>query len=175
MPDTKQIKEGLDKKLKKVRETPENFALYVSLHDFVHYIESIPSFAPFFDDSRKGRAKELPIKYSFLKQVYQGIEDIDVKTTDDLGHDRFVAIRELTLIRANNLSENNSFWKKRELFRKLVNEVHTTLHAYLAGAEAKKQKLTDEQNARNVRHRGRFVSSLRNSESARNIRDLSCP
>jgi len=138
MKDAKQIQSMLDKKLKKVRETPENFSLFVSLHDFVGYIESTPSFATFFDNAKRGRAKELPVKYSVLKQVYQGIEDIDIKTTDDLGHDRFVAIRELGLIRANNLSENNSFWKKRELFRKLTNEIHQTLRSYLVEAEGKK-------------------------------------
>jgi hypothetical protein len=138
MKDAKQTQAMLDKKLKKVRETPESFALFVSLHDFVGYIESIPSFALFFDSTKKGRAKEMPIKYSFLKQVYQGIEDIDIKTTDDLGHDRFVAIRELGLIRAGNLSENNSFWKKRELFRKLTNEIHATLRSHLSGTGAEK-------------------------------------
>jgi hypothetical protein len=136
MKDAKQIQSTLDKKIKKVRETPENFAFFVSLHDFVEYIESIPSFATFFAGAKKGsRAKEIPLKYSILKQVYQGIEDIDIRTTDDLGHDRFVAIRELGLIRNNTFSENNSFWKKRELFRKLTGEIHQTLRSYLLEAE----------------------------------------
>lgn len=73
----------------------------------------------------------MPVKYPLLKQVYQGIEDLDVTTNADLGHDRYVAIRELGLIRKNDLSENNSFWKRRESFRKVIEEVYRILNASL--------------------------------------------
>ncbi len=126
------IKSVLDKKLKSVRETPAGFTFFVSLHDFVQYIESTPSFSVFFSGTKRGsRAAQIPPKYEVLKQVYQGIEDIDIRTTDDLGHDRYVAIRELGLIRGKDLSENNSFWKRRELLRKVAGEIHQTLQDYL--------------------------------------------
>jgi hypothetical protein len=135
MPGTidKKTKSALDRKLKEIRETPASFTFFISLHDFVEYIESTPSFAVFFNGTKKGsRAKEISLRYAILKQVYQGIEDLDVQTTADLGHDRNVAIRDLTLIRANNVSENNSFWKRRELLRKIAAETHATLDSYLA-------------------------------------------
>jgi len=130
---TEKIKSGLDQKFKKVRETPAGFTFFISLHHFVQYIESTPSFAIFFDSAHKGnRAAEISPKYSVLRQIYQGIEDIDIRTTDDLGHDRYVAIRELSLIRKDDLSENNTFWKRRESLRKLAGDIHKTLHAYLS-------------------------------------------
>lgn len=127
------IQSVLDRKHRSVRETPAGFPFFVSLHDFVKYIESTPSFAVFFSGVKRGsRASEIPPKYEVLKQVYQGIEDIDIRTADDLGHDRYVAIRELSLIRGKDLSENNSFWKRRELLRKVAGEIHGTLQGYLS-------------------------------------------
>src|SRR4051812_27489302 len=119
------VKLALDQKYSKVSETPAGYKFFVVLHDFVKYLESTPSFETFFAAAKKGgaktsRAAEISPKYSVLKQIYQGIEDIDLRTTDDLGHDRYVAIRELGLIRKNDLSENNSFWKRREALRKLA-------------------------------------------------------
>ena len=131
---TGKIKSNLDRKIKKVRETPASFTFFVSLHDFVEYIESTPSFAVFFSKAKKGsRAKELSARYAVMKQIYQGIEDIDVRTADDLGHDRFVAIRDLSSIRNKNFSDSNAFWKQREILRKLAGEIHETLCGYLAG------------------------------------------
>jgi hypothetical protein len=136
---SKQIQLTLAKKGKKVRETPDGFKFYTSLHDFIEYIEATPSFAVFFQGRKKGsRARYLAPKYFVLKQVYQGIEDIDLRTTDDLGHDRYVAIRELGLIRSKDISENNSFWKRREQLRKVAGEVHKTLDDYLSGTDGKK-------------------------------------
>jgi hypothetical protein len=138
MAPAKKIQSVLDQKLKKVRETPASFPFFVSLHDFVQYIESTPSFAVFFSGAKRGsRAAELSPKYFVMKQVYQGIEDIDVQTTNDLGHDRYVAIRELSSIRNKDLSENNSFWKRRELLRKVAGETHQMLRNYLSGSEVK--------------------------------------
>lgn len=133
MGSSKRIQSVLDRKLKEVRETPPGFTFFVSLHDFVKYIESTPSFSVFFSGAKRGsRASELSPKYFVMKQVYQGIEDIDATTTNDLGHDRYVAIRELSSIRKNDLSENNSFWKRRELLRKVASETHRTLYSYLS-------------------------------------------
>lgn len=138
MASAKKIQSVLNRKLKEVRETPASFVFFVSLHDFVQYIESTPSFAVFFNGAKKGsRASEISPKYSVLKRIYQGIEDIDVRTTNDLGHDRYMAIRELSSIRKNDVSENNSFWKRRELLRKLVGEIHATLHSHLSELDAK--------------------------------------
>lgn len=138
MTAAEKVKSVLDRKLKEVRETPASFPFFVSLHDFVQYIESTPSFAVFFSGVKRGsRASELSPKYFVMKQVYQGIEDIDVRTTDDLGHDRYVAIRELNLIRKKDVSENNSFWKRRELLRKVAGETHRTLQSYLSEPEVK--------------------------------------
>jgi hypothetical protein len=136
MTSTEKIKTVLDKRLKEVRETPASFPFFVSLHDFVQYIESTPSFAPFFSAAKRGsRAAELSPKYFVMRQVYQGVEDIDIRTTKDLGHDRYVAIRELSLIRNKDFSENNSFWKRRELLRKVAGDTHKTLYGYLSESE----------------------------------------
>ena len=128
----------LDKKLKKVCDTPASFAFFVSLHDFVEYIEATPAFAVFFSSAKRNRAAEISSKYSILRQIYQGIEDIGVRTKDDLGHDRRVAIRDLNLIREENVSENNSFWKHREFLRKLAGDIHKTLHGSLSESGGKK-------------------------------------
>lgn len=139
MGTAKKIQSVLDQKLKKVREAPEGFIFFVSLHNFVEYIESMPSFAVFFDGRKKGtRAAEIPARYAILKQIYQGIEDIDLRTTEDLGHDRYAAVRELSMIRGKDVSESNSLWKKREFLRKLTGEIHKTLQVHLSELESKK-------------------------------------
>ena len=127
-----QIKSALNRKFEKVREVPANFDFYVSIHDFIEFIESTPSFRIFLGGEKAKRAAELPKKYFSLREIYQGIEDLDRKTTEDLGHSRYVAIRELGLIRSNDFSENNSFWKRRELFRKIIGETYRTLDAHLS-------------------------------------------
>jgi hypothetical protein len=138
MTATEKVKSTLDQKLKKVRETPAGFPFFVSLHDFVEYIESTPSFAVFFKGTKRGsRASEISVKYALMKQIYQGIEDIDIRTKEDLGHDRYVAIRELRLIRDEEVSENNAFWKHREFLRKMAGDIHKTLQDYLAESEVK--------------------------------------
>jgi hypothetical protein len=137
---SKQIQLALAKKGKKVRETPDGFKFYISLHDFIEYVEMTSIFEVFFQGKKKGsRARDLAPKYFVLKQVYQGIEDLDLRTTDDLGHDRYVAIRELGLIKGKILSENNSFWKRREQLRKVAGEVHKTFDDYLSGVDGKKK------------------------------------
>lgn len=138
MAPAQKIQSVLDKKLKKVSETPDSFAFFVSLHDFVQYIEATPAFAAFFSSAKRSRAAEISSKYSMLRQIYQGVEDIDVNTKNDLGHDRCVAIRDLKLIRDKDVSENNSFWKHREFLRRLTGDIHKTLHGSLSGSGGKK-------------------------------------
>ncbi len=124
------IQSALDRKFEKIKNASADFRLFVLIHDFIKYIEATPAFNVFLKE-KSARAKEIPVKYPALRQIYQGIEDIDLSTNVDLGHDRYVAIRELSLIRKNELSENNSFWKRREAFKKITGEVHRILSAYL--------------------------------------------
>jgi len=62
-----------------------------------------------------------------LKQIYQGLEDANSKSDVDLGHARYMALIELNRIRSKDVSGSNSFWKKRELFRKLTGEIYERL------------------------------------------------
>ena len=126
----------LDRKFEEVRGAPAGFAFFVSLHDFVAYIESEPKFSVFFRGAKRSRARELSAKYVLMKQVYQGIEDIAIRTERDLGHDRFVTIRDLGLIRDDRAEENNNLWRQREVLRKLADAVHKTLRAHLSAVEA---------------------------------------
>ncbi len=138
MEQVSKVKSTLDRKSKEINETPESFAFFVLLHDFVKYVESTSLLDVFFGKVKKGsRASEISPKYLILKQVYQGIEDLDLHSKDDLGHDRYVAIRELSLIRDKNFSGTNSFWKRREILRKLTGEINLTLQTYLAELDAK--------------------------------------
>jgi len=138
MAPAEKVKLGLEKRLKEVHDTPAGFGFFVSLHDFVEYIESAPSFAPFFSGKKKGsQASKLSLRYSVMKQVYQGIEDIGGHGAKDLGHDRYVAIHELTSIKNKDVSENNSFWKRRELLRKVAGETYETLQSYLSKPKRK--------------------------------------
>ncbi|MBI5220268.1 MAG: hypothetical protein HY978_00320 [Candidatus Liptonbacteria bacterium] len=138
MKSAAKTKAALDQKLKKISETPASFNFYVCLHDFVEHIESTRSFDVFFSPTKGRRAAEIPKKYAVLKQIHQGIKDVKSPTSSDVGHDRYVAIRELSLIRKQDLSENNSFWRNRESFRKLASDIHRTLSAYLSESGRKK-------------------------------------
>ncbi len=129
----------LNNRFKEVNDTPAGFAFFVSLHDFVGYIESAPSFADFFAGAEKGgRTEEFLPKYSVMKQVYQGIEDINAPQDGDIGHDRYTAVRELNAIKKNDVSDSNGLWKRRETLRKLAGDVHAKLSAHLSGPEAEK-------------------------------------
>ncbi len=138
MTEIESVKLALDRKMRHVRETPASLSFFVALHDFVKYIESAPSLTVFFSGSKKAsRAKEMGSRYLVMRRVYQGIEDLDVRSKTDLGHDRYVTINELNLIRNNEFSDNNSLWKHRELLRRAAGEIHKTLQDYLSGIEAK--------------------------------------
>ncbi|MBI5733250.1 hypothetical protein HY967_04885 [Candidatus Jorgensenbacteria bacterium] len=125
---TRKVKSDLDKKFQKVLKTPEGFDFFVAIHAFIKYIESNPLLSDSLSsDLKPNRELNIPGKYSYLKQIYQGLEDADRKSRGDLGHARYMVIREMDRIRSKDFSESNSFWKKRELFRKLAGEIYQTL------------------------------------------------
>ncbi len=125
-------KPKLEQKLHKMLKTPASFAFFVSIHDFVEVIET---------DSALSRKLSRDLKYGHLKQIHRGIKDISVRGKasngqEDLGHERYMVINDLNRIQKKETSDSNSFWKKRELFRKLALEIYDRLHPQ--PAEAKK-------------------------------------
>jgi hypothetical protein len=124
----KKTKLDLDKKFQKVAQAPEGFGLFEAIHDFIEYIELNPAFANGLTYRTKvSRELNIPTKYGYLRQIYQGLEDADVKTNKDLGHARYTNVRDLNRIHNQEFSENNFFWRKRALFRKLAGEVYERL------------------------------------------------
>ena len=124
----KKVKSDLDKKFQKVLKTPASFDFFTAIHDFIEYIELNPSLSSKLSSRVKfNRELNIPNKYGYLKQIYQGLEDADIKSSADLGHTRYMVIQELNRIRNKDVSESNSFWKKRELFRKLTGEIYEIL------------------------------------------------
>jgi hypothetical protein len=123
------VKIDLDEKFQKVLKTPASFAFFVAIHDFIEHIElNSPLSASLSSSIKPNRELKIPSKYSCLKHIYQGLEDADIKSNIDLGHTRYMAIQDLNKIRNENFSESNSFWKKRELFRKLTSEIYERLN-----------------------------------------------
>ncbi len=119
----------LHKKFQKVVATPASFDFFVAIHDFIEHIELNPSLSAILVSSTKANQElNIPTKYSYLKQIYQGLEDADSKSGADLGHTRYSVLRDLNRIRNNDFSDSNSFWKKRELFRKLSGEIYARLN-----------------------------------------------
>ncbi|MEK7181396.1 MAG: hypothetical protein AAB738_03655 [Patescibacteria group bacterium] len=122
------MKSDLGKKFHRVIETPASFDFFAAIHDFIKHIELNPSLSSGLSSRIKSnRELKIPDKYSYLKQIYQGLEDADIVSSVDLGHERYMALQELNRIRNEDVSESNSFWKKRELFRKLVGEIYERL------------------------------------------------
>ena len=120
----------LEKKFQKVLQAPEGYSLFEAIHGFVEYIELNPAFAENLTYRTKAsRELNIPAKYSYLRQVYQGLEDTGVKTDKDLGHARYMNVRDLNRIQNQEFSESNFFWRKRALFRKLAGEVYERLSA----------------------------------------------
>ena len=131
-PSTK-TKSGLDRKFRKVLKTPASFDFFLAIHDFIKYIELNPSLVESLSPRiRVNRELDIADKYSYLKKIYQGLEDVNIKSDLDLGHARYFVIRELNLIQKNDFSDSNSFWKKRELFRKLAEEIYQRLSTNLS-------------------------------------------
>ena len=123
------VKSDLDKKFQKVLKTPASFDLFVAIHDFIKIIELNSSLSNNLSHRIKiNQELNIPKKYEYLKQIYQGLEDANSKSNVDLGHTRYAVILELNRIRNKDVSESNSFWKKRELFRKLTGEIYKRLN-----------------------------------------------
>lgn len=122
------VKSDLDEKFQKVLKTPASFDFFVAIHDFIKHIELNSSFSNSLSSRTKpNRELRIPNKYNHLKEIYQGLEDIDTKSGADLGHARYMVVQDLNKIRNKNFSESNSFWKKRELFRKLTGEIYESI------------------------------------------------
>ena len=126
----KKIKLDLDKKFQKVLRAPEGFGLFEAIHDFIEHIELNPVFSDDLSYRKKiNRELNIPTKYGYLRQIYQGLEDADIKTDKDLGHARYMNVRDLNRIQNQEFSDSNFFWRKRELFRKLAGEIYERLKA----------------------------------------------
>ncbi|MBU2037480.1 hypothetical protein KJ866_04785 [Patescibacteria group bacterium] len=122
------VKNDLDKKFQTVIKTPASFDFFVAIHDFVEHIELNSSLASGLSSRAKpNREQNIPSKYNHLKQIYQGLEDVNGQPGVDLGHTRYMVRVELDRIKNKDVSESNSFWKKRELFRKLTEEIYERL------------------------------------------------
>ena len=132
MKTLKKSKSDLDKKFQRVLETPASFDFFVAVHDFIKHIELNPALALGLSERVKAN-RELNIrnKYDYLRKIYQGLEDINIQSNSDLGHVRYMVIKELSQIQKKETSESNSFWRKRELFRKLTGLVYERLNVYL--------------------------------------------
>ncbi len=129
MKSLEKVKSDLDEKFQKVLKTPASFDFFVAIHDFVEHIESNSSLSNSLSSKIKPNQElKIPSKYGYLKQIYQGLEDTEIKSDVDLGHARYMIIQDLKKIRNENFSDNNSFWKKRELFRKLTSEIYDRLN-----------------------------------------------
>ncbi len=123
------VKQGLEKKYQKVVKTPAGFDFFVAVHDFVEYIEANSTLANHVVSNAKANLElNIPNKYNYLKQIYQGLEDADTETNEDLGHTRYTTLLELKKIRNNDVSDSNSFWKKREVSRESVGEIYQRLN-----------------------------------------------
>jgi len=122
------VKNDLDKKFQTVLKTPASFDFFVAIHDFVKHIELNSSLSGNLSSRTKAnKERNILIKYDHLKQIYQGLEDANGKSGVDLGHARCMVLVELNKIKNKNIPESNSFWKKRELFRKLTGEIYERL------------------------------------------------
>ena len=125
----KKTKLDLDKRFQKVLQAPEGFGLFEAIHGFIEYIELNPAFSDNLTYRTKiSRELNIPTKYGYLRQIYQGLEDTSVKTNKDLGHARYMNVRDLSRIRNQEFSESNFFWRKRALFRKLAGEIYERLN-----------------------------------------------
>ncbi len=122
------IKSDLDKKFQKVIKTPAGFGFFVAIHDFIEHIELNISLSNNLSSRIKpNQGQDISGKYNRLKQIYQGFEDVYDKPGVDLGHARYMMRTELNEIKNKEVSGDNSFWKKRELFRKLTGEIYEKL------------------------------------------------
>lgn len=114
-------------------DTPASFDFFVAIHDFIGHIELNPTLAKALSNKIKANQElDIATKYDYLKKIYQGLEDINAQSDADLGHARYMVIRELDQIQKKDTSESNSFWKRRELSRKLATLIYDRLNIYLS-------------------------------------------
>ncbi len=138
MTTLEKTKSDLDKKFQKVLSAPASFDFFTAIHGFIKHIELDPVlFKGLSDRIKVNRELDMTGKFGYLRKIYQGLEDINMQSNSDLGHERYMAIQELSRIKNNEFSESNSFWKKRELSRKLSNTVYERLSAYLSEPKGK--------------------------------------
>jgi hypothetical protein len=124
----------IDRKFQKVQKTPASFAFFVAIHDFIECIELDAVLASNLSPKIKiNKELDIATKYGYLKQIYQGLEDAHRKTDNDLGHDRYMVVRDLSRIQNKETTDSISFWKKRELFRKLAGEIYERLNGEPVG------------------------------------------
>lgn len=133
MTSLEKTKSDLDKKFQKVSRTQASFDFFVAIHGFIKYVELNPSLAlSLLHNTKVNREMNISGKYGYLKQIYQGLEDVNTRSNVDLGHARYAMIKDLNKIHNNDVSESNSLWKKRESLRKSVGEVHARLCTHLS-------------------------------------------
>ena len=133
MTSQENLKLNLDKKYLKVMKAPESFVLYKAIHGFVRHIELNPNlFASLSSKLKVNRDQGILNKYDSLRKIYQGIEDANTQSDDDLGHERHATIRDLNRIQDGETLESNAFWKKREAFKKLTVQIYERLDVQLA-------------------------------------------
>ena len=138
MSSRENITYNLEKSMKKVLQTPASFAFFVAIHDFVECIEKNPTLSTGIScRTAINRDLKLPGKYASLRKIHQGIRDSSDKSSDDLGHERYMAVVSLRRIQNNEESNHNSFWGKRETFRKLTVEVYERLAINLSKSKNK--------------------------------------
>jgi hypothetical protein len=127
------LQKTLDKRFQKVLQTPASFDLFVAIHDFIQHIELNQSLSNILSVRVKANQElDIPTKYNYLKQIYQGVEDINLKSTSDLGHARYAVMRDLNRIQGNDVSDSNLFWRKREVSRKLATVIYERLSSHLS-------------------------------------------
>ena len=119
---------GLGERFQKVTKTLASFEFFVAIHDFVEYIENNPPLRKIVSAKNSQNLElKIPAKYDYLKLIYQGINDSETKSNTDLGHSRYAIILELNKIKNNDVSDSNSFWKKREVIRKFATDIYNRL------------------------------------------------
>ena len=67
----------------------------MAIHDLVEYVEFDPVLSRGLSKLKINREAEFSNKYTYLKQIYQGVEDIMVPKEGVLGHERNTVFRDL--------------------------------------------------------------------------------
>ena len=125
---TAKTQRELDEKFQNILDSSDGFAFFVKIHDFVEYIETrAPLSAAIAERNKSNRELKISSKYESLKQIYQGLEDVKDKPHGDLGHVRYMIVGDLNRIRNKEYSENITFWKKRDGYKKFAQDIYNRL------------------------------------------------